>query len=113
MCGGEGRPRHRAWNCGDDGLPLQDRHWVAVADFIGHHRADGERVLAPSEFDDVLSATVSYAATDSRSLDELHWLAIHKGMLDAIDPDLLARAATRLRPVFANEVFVVLCGRPD
>jgi FkbM family methyltransferase len=97
----------------DRDLSLHDRHWVAVADFIGHHRTEGETVLAPPEFCDVLSETVPYSSTDAGDLAGLHWLAIHKGMLDAIDPQLLERAASQLRPVFANEVFVVLCGRRD
>ncbi|HXM55035.1 MAG TPA: FkbM family methyltransferase [Candidatus Dormibacteraeota bacterium] len=70
-------------------------------------------MLAPRELSDLLPETVPYAVARAETLDGLPWLAVHKGMLDALDPAVLARASATLRPVFANEVFVVLTARPD
>jgi hypothetical protein len=64
-------------------------------------------LLAPNDFLAIFPQTVAIHVRKRMLLGaKIQHYAIHKGMLDRTDPELLIDA-TSLRPVFANEVFVV------
>jgi FkbM family methyltransferase len=82
-----------------------DRFWQDVADFLAGRGLADKRIVAPIEFSPVLDVDVGYRnATPAEAAD---LLVLHKGLYRELDRRFLDRAMRRLRPVFANEVFVV------
>ncbi len=90
---------------------LPDHYWTAVANRLRRLVRPNDLLLAPNEFLANFPQTVAIHVRKHALLGaEIQHYAIHKGMLDRTDPELLIDAA-RLRPVFANEVFVVYSRR--
>jgi hypothetical protein len=86
---------------------LPDHYWTAVAKRLRRLVRPRDLLLAPNEFLADFPQTVAIHVRKHVLLGaKIQHYAIHKGMLDRTDPELLIDA-TRLRPVFANEVFVV------
>ncbi|NWG32603.1 MAG: FkbM family methyltransferase [Rhodocyclaceae bacterium] len=86
-------------------FPAHDKYWTDTVDFIKKHLGEGERLIAPVEFQEIFSGiTYPYYYTP---LGSFQWAIIHKGMMNKIDYDLLRQISKEFIPVFANEVFVV------
>jgi hypothetical protein len=83
---------------------LPDGYWTAAANRLRKLVRPGDLVLAPIDFLAIFPQTVAiHVRKHMLSGAEIQHYAIQ-------DPELLVDA-TRLRPVFANEVFVVYSGR--
>jgi FkbM family methyltransferase len=87
-------------------FPEQDSYWVDAANFVASKRSSAERVLAPALFQQRLEGVCSYSL-NLETADRFDWVVLHKGKLEALRCDLLQSIARRLKPVFANEVFVI------
>ncbi|GAB4385006.1 MAG: hypothetical protein Kow00121_49350 [Elainellaceae cyanobacterium] len=88
-----------------------DTQWLAVKNFAQQHIKPDERILAPASFKHQLPKFYAYKFTYEIPADQFQWVLIHKGMLNAIDTGFLKQTISLLRPVFANEVFVVFTSR--
>jgi hypothetical protein len=86
---------------------LPDCYWTAAASRLRRLMRPNDLLLAPHDFLAIFPQTVAlHVRKRMLSGAKIQHYAIHKGMLDRTDPELLIDA-TNLRPVFANEVFVV------
>ena len=87
-----------------------DKIWNEVVEFIRTNGSTKDFVFAPSNgFEQVLDNPI---VPDDRilTLDDLkrvRWFVIHKGKLAQINLWVLNTVITQLKPVFANDVFVV------
>lgn len=88
-----------------------DTQWLAVKQFAQQHIKPDERILAPSSFKHQLPKIYAYKFTYDIPADQFEWVIVHKGMLSAINTDFLKQTLSLLKPVFANEVFVVFANR--
>lgn len=93
-------------------FPYHDRFWTETADFVAERLAPGESVLAPDIFWWRFERIARYRNTELRPNERYDWAVLHKGELGQIAPGVLAAMHADLRPVFANEVFVVWTRQP-
>ncbi len=86
----------------------EDSYWSDAKGFLRQHVHSGEKLIAPvplkKEFDHVYSYSYSYGD----NVDSFDWMLIHKGMIEKFNPTFLTAAINTFKPVFANEVFVIL-----
>lgn len=94
-------------------FPDQDPYWIAAAEFLRTHVTPGEQVIAPTEFRRRLGGALVVPVARWEDLNQTQWVVVHKGRLDSFQPAFLFAVADRLRPVFANEVFVIYTVRGD
>lgn len=92
---------------------LSDQKWIAAKNFVQRYIQPTERILAPHQFKHDLPNLHVYKFTPEISVDQFEWMLIHKGQLKSFDTAFLEQALARLKPVFANEVFVILTCRSD
>ncbi|MGB3613737.1 MAG: FkbM family methyltransferase [Elainellaceae cyanobacterium] len=81
----------------------------AVIQFL-KAQATGGQIVAPPTFSDVFSGRVQpYDAyrNYAKLTPDFDWAVLHKGQLSKLNVSLLLAIDAYLRPVFANEVFVV------
>ncbi len=89
-------------------FPEEDAYWSAAADFLAANMAADESVIAPSEFEEKFPGRVLFPyPAGPLEKDAVRWVLVHKGMVRDMDKRFL-RSLSRLAPVFANEVFVLL-----
>jgi len=86
-------------------IPPLDSYWEQLRAFLARHYDGVERLILPAPLDRLFPRAI--APQDTRD-DDFAAVAIHKGDYTAFDPDLLYRTLMRCRPVFANEVFIVM-----
>jgi FkbM family methyltransferase len=95
-------------------FPVQDKYWADTLEFIKPHVSNGEIITAPDDFRDEMDAGAFFPYTTLGYMKPaLNWAILHKGQLDDIEPQILQDLMASLKPVFANEVFVVYARRPD
>jgi FkbM family methyltransferase len=86
----------------------EDSYWSDARGFLQQHVRSEETLIAPvrlkKEFDHVYSYNYSYGS----NIDFFDWMLIHKGMIEKINHAFLTTALNTFKPVFANEVFVIL-----
>jgi SAM-dependent methyltransferase len=87
-------------------FPYLDPNWRDAADFVRSRVVPGETILAQDEFWRVLGDIHRYANTRVRPEQDYDWAILHKGALDGLGRAFLARVPARMKPVFANDVFV-------
>jgi FkbM family methyltransferase len=85
-----------------------DRVWQSVANFLEARSLIGKGTVAPSEFSAVIPVDKGYANVGRSEAEETTALVLHKGRYQELDRGFMQRVMTRLYPVFANEVFIVL-----
>ena len=88
-------------------FPHHDPDWIGAADFVRAHRRAGETILAPDAFVFRFERIYRYANTALRPEARYDWAALHTWMLHDLAPSFLARVGDEMRPVFANDAFVV------
>lgn len=91
-------------------FPSHDSYWVEVAQFLETHINENDDILAPKEFEYRFLHCFPYGAAHSVPVAGFQWMVIHKGQLDRLASSFLLDAVKQLKPVYANPVFVVLCG---
>jgi ubiquinone/menaquinone biosynthesis C-methylase UbiE len=94
-------------------FPLQDRYWNDTAEFVQIHIRDGEKMIAPDEFElRFPGKTVAYSIS-LKGKSSFQWAIIHKGMLAEIAAKTLKHITDEFLAVFANEVFVVFTNNSE
>ena len=91
-------------------FPSHDSYWVEVATFLDTHINENDDILAPKEFEYRLVHCFPYRVAQVIPVAGFQWIVIHKGQLDKLAAPFLLDAVKHLYPVYANPVFVVLCG---
>ncbi len=95
-------------------FPHDDPAWVEVADFLERWQRPGERVLAPDRFWWRLHSPVHrWVAPNLVDARRFRWIVVHKGQMAQIPAGFLTQVAAAMRPVLANDVFVVFTARAD
>lgn len=92
---------------------IHDPHWLDAKTFIKTHLHLGERIVAPVGLKAELPNTYSYDFTFSQNVHYFQWVLIHKGMSTRINWSFLQQVLAKLKPVFANEVFVIFASRAE
>jgi FkbM family methyltransferase len=82
--------------------------WLAAAGAIRAAGPIASVIVGPPDFSRLMSGCVDYARAWAKSPDEIGCLVVHKGMMNEIPRALLDAALWAMRPIYANEVFVVL-----
>lgn len=88
-------------------FPHDDSYWQSAADFLLGQFGAKARLVAPTEFHELIPRTFPYDAIRHIDLKEMEALVIHKGALPEVGKEtcmLLAKEGIRL---FGNEVFVI------
>ncbi len=86
-------------------IPPLDPYWEQLHVFLRENYGETDRLIVPAPLNRLFpSASVPQDAEDG----DFAAVVIHKGDYTAFAPDLLYRALTLWRPIFANEVFVVV-----
>ncbi|HEY9700405.1 MAG TPA: FkbM family methyltransferase [Trichocoleus sp.] len=92
---------------------IHDPHWLDAKTFIKTHLTLGERIVAPVGLKAELPNTYSYDFTFSHNVNYFQWVLIHKGMNTRLNWNFLQQVLAKFKPVFANEVFVILTSRTE
>jgi SAM-dependent methyltransferase len=89
-------------------FPDRDVFWCETADFVLERAGPSDAILAP----DIFAARFPkiYRYIDVIFLPQLSydWVILHKGLVEELPYAFVARSFEDSKPVFANEVFVVL-----
>ncbi|WP_236721397.1 FkbM family methyltransferase [Trichormus sp. NMC-1] len=89
-------------------FPNNDQYWINTVDFLQTRIQDGDKILAPTEFEEKFANVITYSVTRENSGNDFQWVIIHKGMMENIEYPVLDEIIDKNIPVFANEVFVIL-----
>jgi FkbM family methyltransferase len=90
-----------------------DTYWSEARAFLKQYYQQGERILAPNHFSDAVLHTYPYSVRHSQSPNQFDWVVIHKGLLDELGRDFLRESLEQFKPIFANEVFVIVTKRNE
>lgn len=93
------------------GRALPEEPWRAAAKAIEAAGPIAGAVVGPREFSALIPGCLGYAEASALSFDAIGCLAVHKGLMDEIARELLSAALWAMRPIHANEVFVVYARR--
>jgi hypothetical protein len=97
---------HLAFHADDD-------FWVGTANFLLHHIQPTETLIAPGDFrEPFVQQSFSYSSPIAAGT-ALIWVVIHKGLIETIDNSLIEQIKQTMKPVFANDVFVIFTARQD
>ena len=88
-------------------FPWHDPPWCEVGDLLESAATPGDRILAPDLFWWRLPVVFRYVPENVGTDHSYEWVVVHKGEMDAIPRPFLEAIVARMRPVLANEVFVV------
>lgn len=88
-------------------FPYHDCFWTQTAQFVKSHGQPQDRLIAPDEFVDEFPQTHSYLASFQEDATTYPWMIVHKGRLNLVKHELFLPRPRGIRPVFANDVFVV------
>jgi len=91
---------------------FNDPFWAEVERLLAGNATPRTAILAPGDFLRRFPGTYPYPVSWQLPLEHFDFLVIHKGMLDEIEPELLAALPRYCHAVLANEVFVVYAQRP-
>jgi SAM-dependent methyltransferase len=92
-------------------FPHDDPYWCAAADFLIARAGKAEAILAPDLFWWRFPKIYRYANTRLRPDFAYDWVVVHKGMAEELPGPFLKHMVERLKPAFANEVFVIYGAR--
>ncbi|MBN1962226.1 MAG: methyltransferase domain-containing protein [Deltaproteobacteria bacterium] len=89
-------------------FPANDKFWSDVLLFVKQHITTTQPILAPDEFHIHLSKQLIRYGSQIESFDtNPSWAIVHKGRIGRIGRQWLSIITKTMKPVFANEVFVV------
>lgn len=82
--------------------------WRAAARAVEASAPITGAIVGPREFTALISGSLGYAEASTLPFDAIGCIVVHKGLMNEIAHELLGRALWAMRPIYANEVFVVL-----
>jgi FkbM family methyltransferase len=86
----------------------EDSYWSDAQEFLKRYIKSGETLIAPIRLKKKFEQLYPYSFSHGTTIDFFDWMLIHKGMIEKFDRTFLTTAIARFKPVFANEVFVIL-----
>ncbi|MBW4513995.1 MAG: FkbM family methyltransferase [Timaviella obliquedivisa GSE-PSE-MK23-08B] len=86
----------------------EDSYWSDARGFLRQHVHPGEKLIAPVRLKKEFEHLYSYSYSYGSEVDFFDWMLIHKGMIEKFDHAFLTAAVKTFKPIFANEVFVIL-----
>jgi FkbM family methyltransferase len=86
----------------------EDNYWSEAQGFLGQHLKPSETLMAPIRLKKKFEHLYPYSHSHGAEVSSFDWLLIHKGMVDKFHRPFLLKAIATFKPVFANEVFVIL-----
>lgn len=94
-------------------FPKHDQYWLDTLIFLQENLKygdKGDKILAPIEFSEEVKGVVhSYECSLDES-NQYQWLVIHKGRISELQHQIIYLLVNnQYIPIFANEVFVILC----
>lgn len=88
-------------------FPIDDDQWCETRDYLARHGGYDASLLAPNEFLDYFAGCYHYNVSAYLTYRHFEFVVVHKGMLDAIAPQVLVNVVTHYHAVFGNKVFVI------
>ena len=89
-------------------FPYHDRFWCDAANFVRQRAGRADSILAPDIFWWRFPKIYRYVNTRLRPGLQYDWIILHKGLIEELPDAFVVRCLEDLKPVFANEVFVIL-----
>jgi hypothetical protein len=86
---------------------LDDELWNSAFLFMQTYSRSEETAVVPDEFCDLFVNAYSYHQVQPEQFKQFHWVLLHKGRLSDLTLQFLSYVCSSLKPVFANEVFVL------
>jgi FkbM family methyltransferase len=86
----------------------EDKYWSDAEKFLRRHVKSGETLMAPVRLKKEFEQVSPYSFSHSSEVSFFDWMLIHKGMVEKFHRPFLLSAIATFKPVFANEVFVIL-----
>lgn len=88
-------------------FPHDDTFWQSVLEFLLARFGNTARIVAPSEFIDIIPRTFPYDVVRNLDIDSIDALVVHKGRLDQLGQRVCSVLLENGIQLFANEVFVI------
>jgi FkbM family methyltransferase len=92
-------------------FPISDKNWVEVTEFIIANQYSSDKIVAPSEFKEVLDNSIDYLLVNTST--DFQWFVLHKGLINRINSSLIHWVINKLKPVHANPVFITFSTHKD
>lgn len=92
-------------------FPDTDPLWTEVVEFLNLYVQEDERIAALGEFSKKFPKQFCSFMEPFHKNPEVSWVVIHKGECQNLDSEALKWTVRTLKPVFANQVFVVFSKR--
>jgi FkbM family methyltransferase len=86
----------------------EDNYWSDAQGFLKRYVKPGENLIAPIRLKKEFEQLYPYSFSHGTAVDFFDWMLIHKGMIEKFDRPFLTTAIAKFKPVFANEVFIIL-----
>lgn len=86
---------------------FDDELWNSVFHFIQEHAKPEEVFVLPDEFCSFFANAYAYDQILSDDFQQFDWVLLHKDKLSDLTPQSLSYVCSGLKPVLANEVFVL------
>ena len=86
---------------------FDDESWNTVFCFMQTYSVSEEVLVLPDEFCNLFPNSYSYHQVQSENFKQFHWVLLHKGRLPDLTLKFLNYVCSSLKPVLANEVFVL------
>ncbi|MGD9884937.1 MAG: hypothetical protein AB7U95_33025 [Reyranella sp.] len=90
-----------------------DQFWQDALDYLTAKKLVDDIVVAPDAFRYMLTTAKTYGETNPGDAASVAALVLHKGLFEELDRPFLKTALSKLRPSFANEVFIVLTAQGE
>ena len=88
-------------------FPYDDPLWTEAGEFLVAHATPDDRVLGPDRFWWLRTPLHRWVTANLVPPSAFEWVIVHKGEMPQFPRTFLAAVTEALRPVFANEVFVI------
>lgn len=86
---------------------FDDELWNSAFQFMQNYLEPEEALVLPDEFCNFFSNSYSYEQVRLENFHQFHWVLLHKERLSDVTPQFLNYVCNVLKPVLANEVFVL------
>lgn len=94
-------------------FPMNDQYWVDAVNFLTKYIKDGNKIVAPNEFEEKFTDILPYSLISEALCDDFQFVVIHKGMMETLGSTFINIIVDKYVPVFANEVFAIFTNHTD
>jgi len=94
-------------------IGMRDLLWESAVRMVGENIREGEKLIGPARFGMAFPGmTYPYSRTMPPDPD-IRWAVIHKDLVTKIDFHFFEQIMETMKPVFANEIFIIFSSRPE